>query len=151
MRIKGKLENEIKNFKLNRIDLENKSALLNQQLNQFTNDLNKLNLDKEVFEFEKNTYFKINYMINTGKNVDCLYNQKLNNTKEITNKLSINNLSLPTTNFTGNSSCSFNSKIIHTLNSQKTSIDVKKENIITENFHLIKSKFIFFLKFFNRN
>lgn len=138
---KIKLENEIKNFKKNRTELENKNNLLSQQINQYTNDLYKLKLDKEVFEFEKNTFFKINFVLNTGKNLDNIEYAKVNDIKDIRKKLSINNLSLPTTNFTGNSSGSFTSKIIAKGNSQKTSMDVKKDIPAIEN-SILKSRFI---------
>ena len=58
-----------------------------------------------------------------------------NELKDFHKKLSVNNLSLPTTNFTG----SFTSKIINKVNSEKTSMDVRKDNII-ENNSTIKSK-----------
>ncbi len=122
--------------------MENKNNLLSQQINKYTNDLNKLNLEKEVFEFEKNTFFKINYMINNGKNPESKDYANVNDMKDFRKKLSINNLSLPTTNFTGNSSGSFTSKIIAKGNSQKTSMDVKKDNTIIEN-SIFKSKLNF--------
>lgn len=133
------MENEIKTFKINRSEFEKQSNLLSQQINKYTNDLNKLNLEKEVFEFEKNTFFKINYMINNGKNNENFEYTKINDIRDLRKKLSINNLSLPTTNFTGNSSGSFTSKAILKGNSQKTSMDVKKENHINEN-SILKSK-----------
>ncbi len=80
-------------------------------------------------------------MLNTGKNLDNVEYAKVNDIKEIRKKLSINNLSLPTTNFTGNSSGSFNSKIIMKGNSQKTSMDVKKEIPVAEN-SILKSIFL---------
>lgn len=145
---KAKLENEIKIFKINRTDLENKSNIFKQQINIYTNDLNKLNLEKEVFEFEKNTFFKINFMLNTGKNLENNDNAKVNDIKDFRKKLSINNLSLPATNFTGNSSGSFTSKIIAKGNSQKTSMDVKKETSLIEN-SILKSILAIYLKRFN--
>lgn len=72
-------------------------------------------------------------MLNTGKNLENKDYAKVNDIKDFRKKLSINNLSLPTTNFTGNSSGSFTSKIIAKGNSQKTSMDVKKDNPIIEN------------------
>lgn len=132
MKEKIKLENEIKNFKINRAELETRNNSLSQQLNKYTNDLYKLNLDKEVLDFEKNTFFKVNFMLNTGKNFDNLDINKKKAAKEI-KKISMNNLSLPTT--TGNSSSSFSSKLAFKGNSQKTSMDVntRKDTPIIEN------------------
>jgi len=79
-------------------------------------------------------------MLNTGKNLDNIEYAKVNDIKDIRKKLSINNLSLPTTNFTGNSSGSFTSKIIAKGNSQKTSMDVKKDIPAIEN-SILKSRF----------
>lgn len=85
-------------------------------------------------------------MLNTGKNLDNVEYKKVNDIKEIRKKLSINNLSLPTTNFTGNSSGSFTSKIIVKGNSQKTSMDVKKEIPVAEN-SIFKSKLLLLIDY----
>lgn len=81
-------------------------------------------------------------MLSHGKNIENIEQRaKGNDLKEVHKKLSVNNPSLPTTYFSG----SFTSKIINKVNSEKTSMDVKKDNII-ENNSLIKSK-IFFLNY----
>jgi hypothetical protein len=109
----------------------------------------KLDFEKEAFYNEKDNFFKVNFMLSNGnekKNNEN--NQQDKNKKDLKeahkklSKLSLNNLSLPTTNFTG----SFTSKIINKVNSEKTSMDVRKD-ITMENNFLIKSKKIIFILF----
>ena len=61
------MENEIRTFKANKLELESKGNLLNQQINKFSSDLSKLNFEKEAFYNEKNTFFKVNFMLSNGK------------------------------------------------------------------------------------
>ncbi len=68
--------------------------MLNQNYTKYKTDQERLNKEKEIFNYQKDMYFQLNYFLSTGKTIN---NVNINEDKvnEINNKLQINNLALP--------------------------------------------------------
>lgn len=105
------MENHIKNFKTNKLNYENRSNMLNQNYTKFKTELEKFNKEKEIFNYQKDQYFQLNYLLSTGKTItNSNYNEdKIN---EINNKLQINNLALPVPSVGTNTNNNKNLKFI---------------------------------------
>lgn len=101
-----------------------------QQYAKFHVHNDKLNKEREVLAFENSLSQKLNFMIYSGKQMNA-FSRTSEKIAELNHKISINNITLPTTTCVSNSCGSING---FKFNSNKTSVDANiKKEVVVEN------------------
>jgi hypothetical protein len=120
---KDKLESHIKVYKQQKTEFDTKKADFYAQLTKHQNEVNKLNCEKHIFDFQKQLFLNLNIMVNSNKIIN-FSNDKVS-------KPHIANNIISTAPVSNNSSIN-----IINIKSQKGSMDMKKE-LFLEPFHSI--------------
>ncbi len=118
---KDKLENHIKLYKQQRSEFDTKKVNFYSQLTKHQNEVNKLNCERDIFDYQKQLFFNLNIMINSNKIISM--------PSDKASKGSIFN------NITSTAPVSNNSSVnIVNIKSQKGSMEMKKD-LFLDPFH----------------